>query len=443
MTANETTAQTAINENLIFELDPLEIKVKDDRPRQRKDLGDIAKMAESISKYGQLLPVLIDREGCLVAGGRRLAACVMLGKKVRVSYKDEINPMVLRELELEENIQRKSLTPAEEVLAVDELMKVKRQLYGESVSGKEGGFTQEQAAELLGKSRTSIIEDLQLAAAIKMFPDLSNCKTKSEIKKAVKSLERINEQVTALSSYEEKIKKSDKFVLVNRSAEDYLRGLSKESIDLFMTDPPYGIDIHNIAISAGGQTGGDITATNVKYDDSEDYAKKLLLTLVTESFRITKDTGHAIIFCAPSNFWWLSEEMKKAGWLVAPRPVIWIKRETGQNNQPEKWFSAAYEFILFARKPNSKLILQGKPDWIQCDPVLPSERTHQAEKPIVLCKELISRCCMPGQYLLDACMGSGAIVQAGIEMKMLCLGCEKSLETYAGAVARISKMKVE
>lgn len=432
-----------INENLIFEINPLEVKVKEDRPRQRKDLGDVAKMAESINKYGQLLPVLIDRDGFLVAGGRRLAACIMLGRNVRVVYKDEVDPLILRELELEENIQRKSLTPAEEVLAVDELMKVKRQLYGESISGKEGGFTQEQAAELLGKSRTSIIEDLQLAAAIKEFPNLSNCKTKSEIKKAVKSLERINEQVAALSSYEEKIKKNDKFVLVNRTAEEYLRGLGKGSIDLFMTDPPYGIDIHNIAISAGGQTGGDITATNVKYDDSEEKAKELLKTIAFESFRVTKDTGHAIIFCAPSHFWWLSEEMKKHEWLVAPRPVVWVKRENGQNNQPEKWFSAAYEFILFARKPNSKLILQGKPDWIQCDPVLPSERIHQAEKPVPLCKELISRCCLPGQYLLDPCMGSGAIIQAGLEMKMLSLGCEKSMEIYAGAVARIGKMKLD
>lgn len=435
--------QNKIDESVIFEIEPDKVTIAADRPRQRKDLGKIEKMVDSITKYGQLLPIILDRNGDLIAGGRRLAACLMLGRKVRACYKDAVDPLLLRELELEENLQREALTPAEEVLAIDELMKIKRQIHGDSVSGKDGGFTQEQVAELLGKSRTSIVEDLQLAAAIKMFPNLSECKTKSEIKKAVKSLERINEQVTALASYEDKIKRSDKFVLVNRDAVDYLKGLSNASVDLFFTDPPYGIDIHDIAMTAGGQTGGDITTTGTTYDDSEAYAKQLLEKLATESYRITKDNGHALVFCAPSHFQWLSKQMGLAGWLVAPRPVIWIKRETGQNNQPERWFSAAYEFILFARKPNSCLVIQGKPDWLQCDPVLPSERTHQAEKPVVLCKELISRCCLPGAYVLDPCMGSGAIVQAAVEMKMLCLGCEKDLEIYAGAVARMSKLKVE
>jgi DNA modification methylase len=126
---------------------------------------------------------------------------------------------------------------------------------------------------------------------------------------------------------------------------------------------------------------------------------------------------------------------------VSPRPIIWIKRETGQNNQPEHWPSAAYEFILYARKQESSIILQGRPDWIQCNPVNINDKIHQAEKPIELCKELISRVCLPGQYMLDPCMGSGALVEAGIEMKLMTLGCELAIESYAAAVTRMIKFK--
>lgn len=430
-----------INEDLIFTVDPLTVKVSEDRPRQRKELGEIAKLAESISKYGQIQPVLIDRDNCLVAGGRRLAACVLAGINVRVCYKDSVDPIMLRELELEENIQRKPLTPSEEILATSELVDLKRKRFGTPIQGKEGGFTLNDAADLLGKSKASIVEDMQLAEALKMFPNLSECKSKADIKKAVKTMERVQESIVALAKYEDTIKRSEDFVVVNRKAEDYLRGIGTATVDLVFTDPPYGINIHDLAMTVGGETGGDITTTGVKYDDSEGYAKELLKVICSESYRITRDNGHALIFCAPSHFAWLSEQMTAAGWLVAPRPVVWIKRESGQNNQPEKWFSSAYEFILFARKPNSKLVIQGKPDWIQCDPVNPSERIHQAEKPVVLLKELISRVVMPGSYILDPCVGSGAIIESGLAMKMFCLGSEIDQEIYALAVGRIVKFK--
>jgi len=428
-------------EDKLHTVDPSSIKVSDDRPRQRKELGEIVALTESIRKYGQIQPIVVNRDMELIAGGRRLAACLMGGFQAKVCFSDELDPAILRELELEENLQRKSLTPAEEAFAIRDLVALKQKLYGKPTPGREGGFTLNDAADIIGKTKGTVIEAINIASMLEAFPNLTECKTKSDIKKAVKGLERVQQNMTALRSYAETISKTDDVILVNRSAEEYLQNIPPESIDLFFTDPPYGIDIHDLAMTVGGGTGGDITATGITYNDSENYAKALLERLAFESYRITKTTGHAYIFCAPSHFPWLSARMADAGWLVAPRPVIWIKRETGQNNQPEKWFSAAYEFILFARKPSSCLILQGRPDWIQCNPVLPSERTHQAEKPVELCKELISRTCMPGQYMIDPCMGSGALVEAGLQMKLLVMGCEKEVESYAAAAARITKFR--
>lgn len=430
-----------VDEGLIFEIDPTEVKVNEELPRHRKELGEIKDLLESMQRLGQIEPVVINRNNELIAGGRRLAACILGGRKVRVCYKDTVDPLLMREMELEENLQRKSLTPAEEAYAIRDLVELKQKIYGKATQGKEGGFSLSDAADIIGKTKGTVIESLNIASMLDAFPNLAECKTKSDIKKAVKGLERVHQNMEALKTHAETVSKISDVNLINRKAEEYLPSVEAELFDLFFADPPYGIDVHDVAMTIGGSTGGTHTTTGIKYDDSEGYAKTLMVALAAESYRITKSTGHAYIFCAPSHFVWLKVAMEAAGWLVSPRPVIWIKRETGQNNQPERWFSSAYEFILFARKPNSSLILQGRPDWIQCNPVPPSERIHQAEKPVELCKELISRTCLPGQTMIDPCMGSGALVEAGLQMKLIVTGCDESVESYAAATARIAKFK--
>jgi DNA modification methylase len=243
----------------------------------------------------------------------------------------------------------------------------------------------------------------------------------------------------ALSKYEETIKQTKEFVLVNRDAVEHMKGIPSESVDLVLTDPPYGLNIHEMAMGLGGETDGDLTTSGIKYEDSEEYAKGLLKELAVQSYRLTKPNGHFYSFCAPSHFWWFLQELRFAGWIVRERPIVWIKRETGQNNQPSYWPSSAYEFIIFARKMDSRLVLEGRADWIQTDPVLPSVKVHQAEKPIPLLKELIARTCMPGSYVYDPFMGSGAVIEAACELKMLAIGCELSVESYATTLARMTK----
>jgi len=428
-----------IDESTIFEISPDKITVHKDLPRHRKELGEIEKMMDSITTFGQMQPIVINRNNELIAGGRRLAACLMLGIKARVCYKDTIDPLLMRELELEENLQRKSLTPAEECFAVDELVRLKQEKYGKPTQGREGGYTLEDAAGTIGKTKGNVIESIQIAEMIRSFPDLSKAKTKSEIKKAYKGLQRVSENVTALTSYEKIVEKEERFTLENINALEHMKKVPDKSIDLLFTDPPYGIDIEKVGMTVGGKTGGELSSTGISYDDSEENAMQLYNTLAEESYRFTKDKGHVLIFLAPSHFHNIKKVFESFGWLVAPRPLIWIKGTSGQNNQPDYWFSSAYEMLLFARKPLSRLQILGKPDWLQCDIVSSGDKIHQAEKPIPLLKELISRVALPGMKLYDPFTGSGAILQAACELKLIPTGCEISVESYATALARMTK----
>lgn len=84
------------------------------RKRVRKDLGDLTPLINSLRKYGQLSPILIDPNHELIAGFRRLEAAKRLGwRSVEVIIVDTDSDVQKLEIELEENIQRRNLSPDE------------------------------------------------------------------------------------------------------------------------------------------------------------------------------------------------------------------------------------------------------------------------------------------------------------------------------------------
>jgi len=93
--------------------------------RRRENMGDIRGLADSIAKYGLLHPVVIDENNNLVAGGRRLEACKLLGwHEIEVTPLGELSEKELRAIELEENLQRQDLTELEKSRNMIELVAV-------------------------------------------------------------------------------------------------------------------------------------------------------------------------------------------------------------------------------------------------------------------------------------------------------------------------------
>ena len=88
-----------------------DIKVK---KRIRKDMGDIAALAESMKRFGQISPILITKKNELIAGGRRLEAARSLGWRtinaIEVDISDDLTKL---EYEVEENIQRRDFSMEE------------------------------------------------------------------------------------------------------------------------------------------------------------------------------------------------------------------------------------------------------------------------------------------------------------------------------------------
>ena len=103
----------------------MQVLVKDIvvRKRIRKDMGDIANLAESMKRHGQISPIVITRKNVLIAGGRRLEAAKSLGwRTINAVILENSTELSRLELEIEENTQRRDFT-------IDELAVATKKLY--------------------------------------------------------------------------------------------------------------------------------------------------------------------------------------------------------------------------------------------------------------------------------------------------------------------------
>lgn len=98
--------------------------------RVRQDMGDLRGLADSIAKNTLLHPVVVMRDGLLVAGHRRLEAVKLLGwTDVPVTVVDVAD---LLSAERDENQERKDFTPTEAV-AIKRLIQAQHALLVEEV----------------------------------------------------------------------------------------------------------------------------------------------------------------------------------------------------------------------------------------------------------------------------------------------------------------------
>ena len=127
----------------------------DPNPHQpRQVMGDLSELIASISEKGILEPLVVRQRGDrfqIVAGERRYQASVQAGLRELPVVVRDVDDTEVIELALIENLQRKDLTPFEEAEA----------LYG---LADRCGYTHEDLARRLGKSRTSVTESLTLQA---------------------------------------------------------------------------------------------------------------------------------------------------------------------------------------------------------------------------------------------------------------------------------------
>ena len=109
--------------------------------RIRQNLGDLSELMKSMRQHGLINPILVDEKNRLIAGGRRLEAARRMGwTSIDVTVIPRPSEADALEMEIDENIHRKSLTPDELADACDRLRKLKSPGFFRRVWRKFQGF---------------------------------------------------------------------------------------------------------------------------------------------------------------------------------------------------------------------------------------------------------------------------------------------------------------
>lgn len=155
--------------------------------RRRRDMGDIASLAQSIAVVGMLHPPVVSLNRKLIAGARRLAAAVHLGREmIDVLMTDDLDDVHAALLaERDENTERKPFTPSEAVAMAEALKPYEeaaakeRQKAGvrPSVKLTEGspnpvktGDSGDRVAEAVGLSRATLAKAEAVVEAAREHP---------------------------------------------------------------------------------------------------------------------------------------------------------------------------------------------------------------------------------------------------------------------------------
>lgn len=141
-----------LDKNEIKELELTSISPNPFQPRRVFDPAQLEELAQSIREFGLLQPILVRKVGTgyeLVAGERRFRASQLIGLKTISAIVKNLSDKEIAEMALIENLQREDLNFFEEAEGYAKLI-------------KEFGITQDEIAQRMGKSQSTIANKLRL-----------------------------------------------------------------------------------------------------------------------------------------------------------------------------------------------------------------------------------------------------------------------------------------
>lgn len=414
-------------------LHPDEVIVAD---RMRQELGDLTSLMASIREFDLIQPIVLTRDLHLVAGGRRLAAmkaldfkCLMHG--LHFVWRDELDPLRLKAIELEENLKRKDLTWSEIVLGKQQLLEIKQQEHGlatmgrpsASASGEARGFGVRSLAAMLGESAATTSEDLELASYVKKHPVLAQMPTRADARRklGVAMTTAAMQAVAALKPRQTVIDASGQTVtapatsawrLYHGPFQKNIAQVADASCDLVLTDLPYNIGL--------GQSTAAHSAGLGSFTDSDIDMVSLCRDVAVESYRVLRPNRFAVFFYGMGYHHDFVSALTDAGFSVDPYPFIWLRDRTAPPDGFAR-YSKSYDPALIASKGTPRFIRPNLANTLAVPSVRGPERLHAAQKPLLLMQKFIEDMTTPGCVVVDMFAGAGTTGEAALRLKRQCV----------------------
>lgn len=205
---------------------------------------------------------------------------------------------------------------------------------------------------------------------------------------------------------------------------ELMKGIPDESVDLILTDPPYGINFIS-------------NHRKEKYDAiKNDECLNWLDAFVDSIYKILKENTAVYCFCSWHNVDVFKRAFEKK--FKLKNIIVWEKNNTSMGDLKGS-YAPKYELVIFAHK--GRRLLNG----FRYADVIKATRTgnkyHPTEKPVDLLKLFVSESSNTGDVVFDPFMGSGSTGVACINTGRKFIGMELDKQYFDIAVNRIAEAR--
>jgi len=206
---------------------------------------------------------------------------------------------------------------------------------------------------------------------------------------------------------------------------DVMQGIPDGSVDMVMTDPPYGMNFQSNRAKDGPRhkkiEGDSVVGTR----------------WLSDAFRILKPGGGLISFCDWNTSHKWREEIECAGFIVKSQ-VIWDRMHHGMGDLKGA-FAPQHDIIWYATK-GRRIFVNGRPMSVMRHkrPSPADDHGHPTCKPVALMEDLIKATDDgSGGLILDPFLGSGTTGVAAANTGRRFIGIERDPDYFTIAQARI------
>lgn len=209
---------------------------------------------------------------------------------------------------------------------------------------------------------------------------------------------------------------------------DILPELIPASVDLVLTDPPYGV-----RYVTARRSRNDPLVAPIEGDES----LESLASTVNYLAHLMANDRHAYFFASASMVGETQEIVSR--YLNVKNVLVWDKGDAGTVGDLEAGYGVNWEAIIYAAKgrrpfngPRPRALFRH--DWTGTrDPV------HPTVKPVSVLQRFIDRSSNPGELVLDPFMGSGTTLRAAKDLGRRAIGIEIEERYCEIAVQRLSQ----
>jgi DNA modification methylase len=334
----------------------------------------IDKVAGSIKEFGFRQPIVVDKEGVIVAGHTRLLAAQKLGlAEVPVHVASELTATQIKAYRLADNRVNQESSFDNDLLVL-ELAELKVEDYEFELTGFDPGEL--CALEALGNFTTEGLTDEDELPPIPELPLT------------------VEGDVWTLGNHRLLCGDSTNTTHIERL-------MSGQQADLVVTDPPY-----NVAYQ--GKTKDALTIQNDRMGDRSFF--DFLLKVYSNLLGIVKDGAGIYVFHADTEGLNFRRALVESGFKLA-QCCIWVKQAMVMGRQDYHW---QHEPVLYGWKPTGShhwyADRKQTTVWNFNRPMRNGE--HPTMKPVALIEYPIRNSSRPGDIVVDPFGGSGSTLLA-------------------------------